>query len=779
MKLVDVYIRFFRSFNFDFLRQDKEHVDRFPWDALPGNTESYYPFVKVSLETDITTVVGANEAGKSQLITAVRSLLGDVEISPRDFCRYSQFFGVTDQMPIPEFGGRFVDLDDAQGDALKALGGVAVDEFWLFRLRDGNFVYVRDEESVKAIPVSDAQIADLKLPRARLMNADVVLPSSVSLYDLRDGALTPDPRDRARWLQFLQATHEKKAEIDEDPNALLPLFKKPPTRSTDDRRRDALSLGIVRDLFETVSKIDPKVYDQLLGAVDTDDGYASALTTSITDAVDVALNFPHWWSQDKTFSLRIQKDGFHLVFTMVDKTGQSYTFDERSGGMKYFLSYFIQRQAYKALDPDGGSEILLMDEPDAFLSTQGQQDLLRVLTDYAYPESGDVGVQVLYVTHSPFLIDKNYPQRIRVLQKGLGDEGTRVVTKATTEQYEPLRSAFGSFHAQTAFIGTCNLLVEGPADLVLFSGLSAAIRARAGSDRALDLNDITMVPVFGASQYRYMLHLTRARGVDRPAVIVLLDSDQAGDRAGTDLEDLENGFGDSPIVDPGFIFAISELDASKLNVDVGAVHEPEDLVPASVARLALIHLICELLNGQDREDVLAQLPDPLAVPKDHRVFDTAKAALHAATKNRTRPLVLTKIDFASSVSSVAQNHAGEDLGDLYGNFETLFDQLNLLKQEAMDEHGRDLVADVVKRLVERFRRDHRQHSSKYAVEYLLKEVEEQLSGATPEEERVRTVIRKIRSEFDLQTGPLEDIADSDFEQLKLSLRELQRSPLES
>ncbi len=145
--------------------------------------------------------------------------------------------------------------------------------------------------------------------------------------------------------------------------------------------------------------------------------------------------------------------------------------------MKYFLSYFIQYQAYGPQIP-GRQEILLMDEPDAFLSTQGQQDLLKVLTSYAFPDNDTQPAQVLYVTHSPFLIDKNHPQRIRVLQKGYDDEGTRVVAKASTEKYEPLRSAFGSFHADTAFIGTCNLLVEGgPADLALFSGVSAAMRA--------------------------------------------------------------------------------------------------------------------------------------------------------------------------------------------------------------------------------------------------------------------------------------------------------------
>src|SRR5690606_3575261 len=108
-----------------------------------------------------------------------------------------------------------------------------------------------------------------------------------------------------------------------------------------------------------------------------------------------------------------------------------------------------------------GWEMLLMDEPDAYLSSQGQQDLLRIFDAFAHPdEGGSRPVQVVYVTHSPFLIDRNHGERIRVLEKGTDDEGTRVVNDASKNHYEPLRSSFGSFVGETAFIGHCNLMVE-------------------------------------------------------------------------------------------------------------------------------------------------------------------------------------------------------------------------------------------------------------------------------------------------------------------------------
>ncbi len=72
----------------------------------------------------------------------------------------------------------------------------------------------------------------------------------------------------------------------------------------------------------------------------------------------------------------------------------------------------------------------------------------------------------------------------------------------------------------------------------------------------LDLNALTMVPVHGSTQYRYALHLTRGRDLDRPAVVVLLDSDAAGKAA---LVDLEKGYGDADILDPRVILPIDSV----------------------------------------------------------------------------------------------------------------------------------------------------------------------------------------------------------------------------
>ena len=85
VRLKTLYVRFYKSFNYDYLR--KSHVDAVPdpWDKV-GDTDLFFPFIRVPLEPDITTVVGANESGKSQLLGAIKSLLTGEDIqNPHDF----------------------------------------------------------------------------------------------------------------------------------------------------------------------------------------------------------------------------------------------------------------------------------------------------------------------------------------------------------------------------------------------------------------------------------------------------------------------------------------------------------------------------------------------------------------------------------------------------------------------------------------------------------------------------------------------------------------------
>src|ERR1035441_5738094 len=109
MHVDTVYARFFKSLNYDYLRQTAPGYRPDPWDKAPRDT--LYPFVRISLERDVTAIVGANESGKSQVLAAIKGALTGDGFERRDFCRYSPFFSDA-TLVFPEFGVRFRDLGE-------------------------------------------------------------------------------------------------------------------------------------------------------------------------------------------------------------------------------------------------------------------------------------------------------------------------------------------------------------------------------------------------------------------------------------------------------------------------------------------------------------------------------------------------------------------------------------------------------------------------------------------------------------------------------------------
>ena len=81
MILKTVYIRFYRAFNFDYLRLYLPAPEADPWDVMGEDT--FYPYISLDLDKELTAVVGANESGKSQLLKAIEFALGDESPTPQ------------------------------------------------------------------------------------------------------------------------------------------------------------------------------------------------------------------------------------------------------------------------------------------------------------------------------------------------------------------------------------------------------------------------------------------------------------------------------------------------------------------------------------------------------------------------------------------------------------------------------------------------------------------------------------------------------------------------
>ena len=679
---------------------------------------------------------------------------------------------------------------DDDREALKAAGNLEsvsdIQSFFLFRnSKDKLFIYLTRDGSPIEVQSTFLEV----LPSVFRLKENIGLPRSVPIRYLSHNSSTQqairlfDRQLRSDLLnKFCDNPHlfVSQDAVTQNASQIAAIFQgvTGPTLGPSDKSHNE-EWKLAHDLIFKIAKVDPEAIEELENSLrNGSDAFANSIIAEINAALARELNFPRWWVQDSEFRLEVSPRDFDLVFTVRDRTGREYSFDERSSGLKYFLSYYIQ---YKSHEPaTDGREILLMDEPDAFLSSQGQQDLLKVFDAFAHPDNGNP-VQVVYVTHSPFLIDKNHAQRIRVLQKGVGDEGTRVVRDVSRNHYEPLRSAFGSFVGETTFIGNCNLMTEGPSDQIFLAGAARHLRSRGASVlETLDLNHVTIVPASGASHVPYLVYLARGRDVEKPAVIVMLDSDEDGNKAKQAV--LHGGPGKKARLKSEFILQVGDLsedDGLEMPMSRRPV-EIEDLIPLSVCREAAEkYLLCVCNASRDDAAKLTEESIREKLEKETSVFKAIRACLttigdgfHIEKIGFARHVVETVTKLSREAHEVGECRTALETFD--GNMKVLFRRLCEMLRAANRENASREIFKRVGRAISAFSQDHPMKARREHAIVLFEEIEKALDDSK-ESELILTDLRILRRDFSLDDQLTDEIERYDsFRQKLKHLKDLGR-----
>jgi predicted ATPase len=749
MRLERIDVRFFRSFNFDF--EMKARPEKTPQD-WEDTEDGWFPFVRIPLDESITAVVGANESGKSQLLTAIEASLTGVPIQRADFCRYSELYSVqAGKYRFPEFGAMLRLMTAEDVNALPARFNVGIGEkFALYRTSPTDAYVVTGNTRHNLDPEELAQLQP-RLPNVFKLETAVALPDSVSIRELAGMGRSrfADRKQRTDFLDVLadgsfldpgtfgQTVYPHYSSAGEHYDAEIT------------RRRETEFL-LARKLLIDVAGVDQRAFQELLSAISAGrEGQVAGIIGGINGAIKERLNFQRWWTQDKAFDLVVEAREHELAFTIRDRTAASYSFDERSQGLRFFLSYFVQLTAHRLQNrvPD----VLLLDEPDAYLSSVGQQDLLRILENYAFPEEGGPASQVVYVTHSPFLINKNTPHRIRVLDKGAEDEGTKVVNDAANNRYEPLRSSLGAYVAETAFIGGANLFVEGMADQVYLAGASAQlIRLDVAPDEVLDLNAVTIVAAGSADSIPYMVYLARGRDSVKPPCVALLDGDTSGKDAARVLRRGEarkkRVLAEDCIVEMPAWMASAGMEADE---GVTAT-EIEDLVPLRLLRKAALSYLGRFLRAEDiNEDALTvDEVQKSVIAKKGNAWEGLSAAYQKAFVGEH----IEKVGLAREVIRFVAMNPGDPLSVLFlDRFGQLIRHLAQTLRAAQQSEDRRRSDNRTKRLVSSFKRDHPGGVRRFRARRLLQEIGASL-GDSPYSDSVAMDIRSIERTFGLDVG---------------------------
>lgn len=764
MRIHEIWIRFYKSFNFDYELKATPGAKERPWQEIQ---DVWTPHVRIPIEPDITAVVGANESGKSHLLDAIKIVLTGKELLQRDFCRSSSLFSVErDSRLYPEVGATF--RPDG-GDDARLL------ELEISRLKNGDLLMLRPEpgriDVVNAedqrVPLTEDQVESLEelLPYPQELQTDVPLPDSVSISALaRSGTAIASRKKRVKLLSSL-ADLSTAEEIKNEAINLFTIMENTEEESQTQR------LGM--NLLTKVARIEESSFKELEKAIAEErEGLVNGLIQEMNNSIARHLNVSRWWSQDSEFQLRVSPREHELVFTIRDRTGTDYSFTERSRGLTYFLSYYVQLLSHDRSDTR--LEVLLMDEPDAYLSASGQQDLLRVLEHHARPDDSDRESQVIYVTHSPFLINRNAGHRVRVVDKGSRDEGTRLVKDATRNHYEPLRTSLGEFVAETAFIGGDNLFVEGIADQVLLAGMNARLLgAGTPPSQCLDLNQVTIVQ--GGSNIPYMLYLARGRDQVKPACAVLLDGDAAGETARKQIK--RGGAHRKQIVDDDLVVVVSEwAGEAELDVTEGVVvREPEDLVPVKVA-VAACRRYAKTFLGLDEDETKKLKNDAVTQRLAQKKGSLWDALAEAFTKAFDSSL--SKAGFAKELlaylaeSGRSSRPAG--VPDLEKNFATLIHRLADTLREARDRESENRRDQRLERIIDTFSTDHPSGCTRDLANVTLNRIDSAVDDTTAGD-IIQNRTARLRRNFKLTAEPLKKVEDySAFLEAIKNLRHLER-----
>lgn len=216
----------------------------------------------------------------------------------------------------------------------------------------------------------------------------------------------------------------------------------------------------------------------------------------IPDLTNTAQKILDFWSQNQYHRIKFdirrpQSEGtsdftniMHIWIRVEDaRYGITTSFKAQSRGFMWFFSFLAW---YQKVRQDNQNIILLLDEPGLSLHAKAQADLLRYFEEELAPDH-----QVIYTTHSPFMIDPWHFDRVRIVQdlrtepnsKNLpaNKQGTKVIAEvlgATPDSLFPLQGALGYEIYQTLFIGPNTLVLEGASDFQYLKTMSGLLQQK-------------------------------------------------------------------------------------------------------------------------------------------------------------------------------------------------------------------------------------------------------------------------------------------------------------
>ncbi len=318
----------------------------------------------------------------------------------------------------------------------------------------------------------------------------------------------------------------------------------------------------------------------------SEEGYEIAKAKLEAIGLSITQRIFDFWRQNKDLDVEFDlktdtkdvapyNNGVNLYIRIRNRRhGVTVPFDQRSKGFIWFFSFITWFDAVQSRASTDDALILLLDEPGLNLHALAQADLLEYIRELSNKH------QIIYTTHSPFMVDSVHLSDVRVVEDHI-KEGTKVtedLARSSEESVFPLQAALGYSIAQNLFVAKKNILIEGPADLIILQHMSALLEAKGKQG----LGDAILVPVGGLDKLATFIALL---GANKLSLAVLHD------RASIPHQKLED------VIRQKLIERKRVLDFSIFLSPVPSEADIEDLLPTDAYIAAFNRVYVKELKG--------------------------------------------------------------------------------------------------------------------------------------------------------------------------------------
>lgn len=243
-------------------------------------------------------------------------------------------------------------------------------------------------------------------------------------------------------------------------------------------------------------------------------------------------SFNEWWKQGN-YTFEFQADGnFFRIWVSDSIRPEKIELESRSTGLQWFFSFYLVFLVESELHHQNA--ILLLDEPGVTLHPLAQKDLFLFFENLAQSN------QMLYTTHSPFMVDSNHLERVRAVY--IDTDGKTVVSpdlraaerakgKNQPQSIYPAHAALGLSVSDTLLVNCNPVLVEGESDQVYLSALKNLLISKV---KIAPLKDLVFIPTGGVKGIKATSAILSGASEIKPPV--LLDGDKPGIKMSAELK---------------------------------------------------------------------------------------------------------------------------------------------------------------------------------------------------------------------------------------------------